>query len=134
MMPFDSARRCPRLVSQRGRNESLATKLARNGNPLKLVLPPVNRISAVAACTTKYMKCPELPKMTLASCASTVGKPARYGVACVMCASQEMPAIRKATIEPCVIRICRALRPSGGRSAPTALETCLLYTSDAADD
>ena len=73
MMPLDSASRCPRLVSQRGRNESPATKLARNGNPLKLVLPPVNRISAVAACTTKYMKCPELPKTTFASCASTVG-------------------------------------------------------------
>ena len=72
-MPLDSARRCPRLVSQRGRNESAATKLARYGNPLKLVLPPVNRISAVAACTTKYMKCPPLPKTTLASCASTVG-------------------------------------------------------------
>ena len=31
-----------------------------------------------------------------------------------MCASQEMPAIRNATIEPWVTRICRALRPSGG--------------------
>ena len=73
MMPLDSASRWPRLVSQRGRNESPATKLARNGNPLKLVLPPVNRISAVAAWTTKYMKCAELPKTALASCASTVG-------------------------------------------------------------
>ncbi len=47
-----------------------------------------------------------------------------------MCASQEMPAIRNPTIEPCVMRICRALRPSGGLSAPTALETASMPVSD----
>ncbi len=72
-MPLDSASRWPRLVSQRGRNASLATKLVRNGNPLKLVLPPVNRIRAVAAWTTKYMKWNWWPKTVLASWASTVG-------------------------------------------------------------
>ena len=41
MMPLENTSRWPRLVSQRGRNESSATKLARNGKPLKLVLPPV---------------------------------------------------------------------------------------------
>ena len=44
MMPLENTSRWPRLLSQRGRNESWATKLARNGKPLKLVLPPVNRI------------------------------------------------------------------------------------------
>ena len=48
MMPLENTSRCPRFISQRGRKASWATKLARNGNPLKLVLPPVNRISAVA--------------------------------------------------------------------------------------
>ena len=46
------------------------------------------------------------------------------------CASQEMPAIRNATIEPCMARICRALRPSGGCSALTALETASIPVSD----
>ena len=46
------------------------------------------------------------------------------------CASQEIPAIRNATIDPCVMRICRALRPSGGRSALTALETASMPVSD----
>jgi hypothetical protein len=41
MIPLEKTRRCPRLVIQRGRNESSATKLVRNGKPLKLVLPPV---------------------------------------------------------------------------------------------
>ena len=41
MIPLEKDRRWPRRVSWRGRNESPATKLARNGNPLKLVLPPV---------------------------------------------------------------------------------------------
>ena len=40
-MPLEKANRWPRRVSWRGRNESPATKLARNGKPLKLVLPPV---------------------------------------------------------------------------------------------
>ena len=43
-MPLEKTSRWPRLLSQRGKNESSATKLVRNGNPLKLVLPPVNRI------------------------------------------------------------------------------------------
>ena len=38
--------------------------------------------------------------------------------------------MRNATIEPWVIRICLALRPSGGRSAPTALETASMPVSD----
>ncbi len=50
-MPLEKTSRCPRLVSQRGRNESSATKLARYGKPLKLVLPPVNRMNAVPAWT-----------------------------------------------------------------------------------
>ena len=53
-----------------------------------------------------------------------------YGIAWVACASQEMPAIRTATIEPCTARICRACRPSGGRSALTALDTASIPVSD----
>jgi hypothetical protein len=52
MIPFENTSRCPRFVSHLGRNESSATKLARNGKPLKLVFPPVNKIAAVAAWTT----------------------------------------------------------------------------------
>ena len=51
-MPLEKTSRWPRFISHRGRNESSATKLVRNGKPLKLVLPPVYRISAVAAWTT----------------------------------------------------------------------------------
>ena len=47
-----------------------------------------------------------------------------------MCASQEIPAIRKATMLPWMIRICWALRPSGGRSALTAFETASIPVSD----
>jgi hypothetical protein len=47
--PLEKTSRCPRLVSHRGRNESSVTKLARNGKPVKLVLPPVNKTAAVAA-------------------------------------------------------------------------------------
>ncbi len=43
-MPLEKTSRWPRLLSQRGRNESSATKLVRKGKPLKLVLPPVNKI------------------------------------------------------------------------------------------
>jgi hypothetical protein len=46
---LEKTSRCPRLVSHRGRNESSVTKLARNGKPVKLVLPPVNKTAAVAA-------------------------------------------------------------------------------------
>ena len=53
-----------------------------------------------------------------------------YGIAWVTCASQEIPAIRMATIVPCVARICRACRPSGGRSALTALDTASIPVSD----
>ena len=38
MMPLEKTSRWPRSVSWRGRNESSATKLARKGKPLKLVL------------------------------------------------------------------------------------------------
>ncbi len=58
MIPLENTSRCPRLVSHRGRNESSATKLARNGKPLKLVLPPVNKMAAVPKMTTQYRKCP----------------------------------------------------------------------------
>src|SRR5262249_58968499 len=100
-----------------------ARRVARKGNRLRLVFPPVNRMSAVAACTTKYMKWADCPNMTSASWASTVGYPASYGIAWVTCANQEIPAIRNATIDPWRTRICRALRPSGGRRPLTALET-----------
>ncbi|GAA4976806.1 hypothetical protein GCM10023257_12420 [Streptomyces hyderabadensis] len=40
-MPLEKASRCPRRVSSRGRNRSCATKLARNGKPVKGVLAPV---------------------------------------------------------------------------------------------
>ena len=49
MIPLENTRRCPRTVSMRGRNESSATKLTRNGNPVKLVLAARIRIRAVAA-------------------------------------------------------------------------------------
>ena len=48
-IPLENTSRCPRTVSLRGRNESSATKLTRNGNPVKLVLAARMRISAVAA-------------------------------------------------------------------------------------
>ena len=50
-MPLEKTRRWPRTVSLRGRNESSATKLTRNGKPVKLVLAARMRISAVAACS-----------------------------------------------------------------------------------
>ena len=52
MIPLENTSRCPRRVSHRGRKESSATKLARNGKPVKLVLPPVNKMAAVAAWRT----------------------------------------------------------------------------------
>ena len=78
------------------------------------------------------MTCPARagPKTSLASWARTVGNAAVYGVACVTCASQEMPAIRNTTIDPCQARICRACRPSGGFSALTAFETASIPVSD----
>ena len=54
-----------------------------------------------------------------------------YGTAWVMCASQEMPAIRNITMAPWISRIRRALRPSGGRSALTALDTASMPVSEA---
>ena len=50
MMPFENTSRWPRTVRGRGRNESSATKLTRNGKPVKLVLAARIKISAVAAC------------------------------------------------------------------------------------
>jgi len=41
MIPLEKTSRWPRFIIHRGRNESSATKLVRNGKPLKLVLPPV---------------------------------------------------------------------------------------------
>ena len=51
MMPLEKTSRWPRTVSWRGRKESSATKLTRNGNPVKLVLAARIRMSAVAACS-----------------------------------------------------------------------------------
>ena len=68
--------------------------------------------------------------MSLASWDSTVGKPFTYGTAWVMWASQEIPAIRNATMAPWVTSSWRALRPSGGRSALTALETASIPVSE----
>ncbi len=48
MMPFEKTSRCPRRVNWRGRKESSPTKLARNGNPVKLVLAASTRMSSVA--------------------------------------------------------------------------------------
>ena len=50
-MPLEKTRRWPRTVSLRGKKESSATKLTRNGNPVKLVFAASMRISAVAACS-----------------------------------------------------------------------------------
>jgi hypothetical protein len=74
---LEKTSRWPRLDSQRGRKESSATKLVRNGKPLKLVLPPVNRIEIAPAWTAKYSTWPAAdgPKTSLASWDSTVGKP-----------------------------------------------------------
>ena len=49
----------------------------------------------------------------LATWEITVGNPAVYGIAWVACASQEMPAIRKATMVPWVTG-------SAARSGPPA--------------
>src|SRR5258708_12666311 len=74
---LEKTSRWPRLLSQRGRNESSATKLVRNGKPLKLVLAPVNRIVIAPAWVRKNMAWPstEGPKIRLPSCETTVGQP-----------------------------------------------------------
>ena len=51
MIPLENTSRWPRTVSMRGRKESSATKLTRNGKPVKLVLAARMRMSAVAACS-----------------------------------------------------------------------------------
>ncbi len=79
MIPLEKTSRWPRLVSLAGRNRSSATKLARNGKPLKLVFPPVYRISRVTNCTISHMACPNpfvvLLNTIWASWESTVGYP-----------------------------------------------------------
>ena len=50
-IPLENTNRCPRTVSLCGRKESSATKLTRNGNPVKLVFAARMRIRAVAACS-----------------------------------------------------------------------------------
>ena len=95
------------------------------------MFPPVYRISIVAICTTKNMKCPSEPNTLFASWASTVGYPLLYGVAWVACASQEMPATRTPRIAPSAISTRRALGPSGGRKAPTASDTASMPVSEA---
>ena len=52
-------------------------------------------------------------------------------MACVACASQEMPATRVPRIAPSAMSTWRAFRPSGGRNAPTASETASMPVSDA---
>ena len=47
-----------------------------------------------------------------------------------MWASHEIPAIRNPTMQPCITSNWRAFRPSGGRSALTALETASIPVSD----
>ena len=83
MIPLEKTSRWPRLDSQRGRNESSATKLVRNGKPLKLVLPPVNKIVMAPAWSRKNSTWPaaEVPKTSLASWETTVGTPLLYGTA-----------------------------------------------------
>ncbi len=99
---------------------------------MKLVLPPVYKISAVAACTTMKTMCPnsEVPKTTCASWEITVGTPDTYGVACVTCASQETPATSVPRIRPSVTSTLRAFSPSGGRNALTAFDTASMPVSD----
>ena len=53
MIPLEKTNRWPRTVSLRGRKESSATKLTRNGNPVKLVFAARMRIRAVAACSSR---------------------------------------------------------------------------------
>jgi hypothetical protein len=50
-IPLEKTNRCPRTVSILGRKESSATKLTKNGNPVKLVLAARIKIRAVAACS-----------------------------------------------------------------------------------
>ena len=54
-----------------------------------------------------------------------------YGVACVACASQPMPATSTPRIMPSVTRTWRAFLPSGGWNAPTASLTASMPVSDA---
>ncbi len=49
----------------------------------------------------------------------------------MLCASQEMPAIKMPRMAPSVMSTLRALRPSGGLNAPTASETASMPVSDA---
>ena len=60
----------------------------------------------------------------------TVGTPETYGAAWVTWASQEMPATSEPRIRPSVTSTLRALMPSGGRNALTALETASMPVSD----
>ena len=53
-----------------------------------------------------------------------------YGTAWVTCASQEIPAIREREDEPWITSSWRALMPSGGRSALTALDTASIPVSE----
>ena len=87
----------------------------------------------MAAWTSTNMACPiqVCPKISWASWASTVGYPVVRGVAWVVCASQEMPATRMPRMHPSATRTWRALRPSGGRNAPTASETASIPVSEA---
>ena len=72
-----------------------------------------------------------LPKTIWASWASTVGYPTMCGVACVVCASQPMPATSTPRMMPSATRTLRAFLPSGGLKAPTASLTASMPVSDA---
>ena len=86
----------------------------------------------MAAWTKMNMTWPnaESPKTIFASCEMTVGTPETYGAAWVTCASQEMPATSEPRIRPSATSTLRALLPSGGRNALTALDTASMPVSD----
>ena len=73
---------------------------------------------------------PWRPKTACASWASTVGTPPVYGAEWVAWASQEIPATRVPRMRPSVTSTLRALMPSGGLNALTALDTASMPVSD----
>ncbi len=132
MIPLENTRRWPRLVSLCGKKRSSATKLARKGKPLKLVFPPVYRISSVTSWTIQNMRWPKppVPNTSFASCESTVGDPFLKGMAWVMCARSDTPSTRKPRMMLMVTSTRRALGPSGGRKDPTPFEMASRPVSD----
>jgi hypothetical protein len=76
------------------------------------------------------MKWAEEPNTRSASCEITVGKPLRWGMAWVTCASQEMPATSVPRMMPSATSTRRAFSPSGGRNALTAFDTASMPVSE----